>query len=216
MTSITLTAAGEPFQVHVSRPAGPGPGVVVLHSWWGLVPDFVNACDRLAAEGYCAVAPDLHGGKVAATVAQAEQLADQIPLETRLAAVAETVRWLREQPGLAPGRVALLGFSLGGFLALRAAAAGVSDAAITYYGTPYLGPDATIPVPVLGHFAEVDEFEPPEAVAALSELVKPASLKIYPGTGHWFAEESQAAFHAQAAAEAWAASLQFLDRQLKG
>src|SRR2546428_6943249 len=43
--------------------SGQGPGVVVIQEWWGLVPHIKDVCDRFAAEGYVALAPDLYHGK---------------------------------------------------------------------------------------------------------------------------------------------------------
>src|ERR671910_3531820 len=55
--------------------SGAGPGVLVLHAWWGLTPVFTDVCDRLAAAGYVALAPSLFsGGATAATIAEAEAL----------------------------------------------------------------------------------------------------------------------------------------------
>lgn len=204
--------------MYVSRPDRPGPGVVLLHAWWGLTADFTNLCDQLAAAGYWVAAPDLHGGRVAATIPEAEQLVECLPEETRLAGVAAAAQWLREQPGVQPRRVALIGFSLGAAFALRAAARGVGDAVVIYYGTG-LQPGARIRQPVLGHFAEVDEYEPAADVSDMFEGLTaggtPATLRVYPGTGHWFAEESSTAYDQPAAAKAWTETLQFLQRHLQ-
>ena len=54
-----------------SPPGGSGPGVLVLHAWWGLTPFFREYCDRLAAEGLVAFAPDLYAGATAHTTARA-------------------------------------------------------------------------------------------------------------------------------------------------
>ena len=56
---------------------GHGPGVLVLHAWWGLTPFFKDVCERLAAEGFVALAPDRYGGPTAATIEEAEALQRQ-------------------------------------------------------------------------------------------------------------------------------------------
>src|SRR5690348_5918428 len=72
---ITFDAGESPASGYLATPdSGVGPGVVVLHEWWGLTAPFRQACDRLAAAGFMALAPDLFHGKTAATVAEAEAL----------------------------------------------------------------------------------------------------------------------------------------------
>src|ERR671915_444953 len=81
------TAAG-----HLASPeGGRGPGVIVLHAWWGLTPYFESVCERLAAEGFVAFAPDRYGGPTAATIEEAEALQrqredDQVRTEAALVA----------------------------------------------------------------------------------------------------------------------------------
>src|SRR5512138_1288351 len=73
------------------------PGVLVLHAWWGLNPVFKKLCDRLAAEGFVAFAPDLNSGKVATTVDEAKQLMSELPFEGKQAVVAAAPDYLRSR-----------------------------------------------------------------------------------------------------------------------
>lgn len=209
---------GEPLHVYTARPRASGPGVVVLHAWWGLVADFMDVCDRLAEEGFIAAAPDLLAGRTAATRAEAEGLVKQRPAATAVPAVAAAVRWLQAQPELEPGRVALVGFSMGGAVALRAAAGGIGEAVVTFYGTTAPDQVEGLNVPVLGHFAEADDYERADAVAGLSERLQrqgaPATFITYPGTRHWFFEHTRAEYDPQAADRAWRSTLGFLREHL--
>jgi len=217
MAFIDLPAANG-LRLYCAEPAAPGPGVLVLHAWWGLVPDVLGVCDRLAANGFLAVAPDLYGGKVASTPEEAEALVEAGDWQSRQAMTAAAIRWLQGHSALAPKRVALLGFSLGGAVAIRAAANGLGDAVITFYGS--IEPGGPIRIPLLGLYAETDPFEPAEEVAALLKRLEgegtPVSAITYPGTGHWFFEESRSAYDPVAAQAAWDESLRFLRRHLQG
>ncbi|MFZ5815788.1 MAG: dienelactone hydrolase family protein [Bacillota bacterium] len=208
------------LRCYLAEPSAPGPGVVVLHAWWGLVADVVDACDTLAANGFVALAPDLYGGRVAETPEEAERLVEEGSWAARAEMTATAEDWLRRQPSLVPNRVALVGFSLGAGVALLAAARGVGDAVVTFYGTMDLGPAPRIAVPLLGHFAEADPFEPAPDVAAFLEQLRAGGTAVtartYPGTGHWFCEPSRTAYHPEAAEAARAETLEFLRRHLGG
>jgi len=197
-------------------------GVVVLHAWWGLGPDMLAACDRLARAGFRAVAPDVFQGRAAATPAEARRLVDACQPAHALSVVEAAVSWLRDRDAAAaPGRgIALLGFSFGAGLALSCAARGLGNAVVVFYGSAPPERLAGLRVPVLGHFAETDEFEPSVVVTALFDWLRrkgvPATARTYPGTGHWFAEPSRPAYDAAATVQAWEATLAFLRDNLVG
>jgi carboxymethylenebutenolidase len=211
---------GEPVPAYVARPTAPGPAVVVLHSAWGRLQDYIEMGDNLAASGFLAVVPDLFCGRTAANWTEAEQLAQERPSTTLIQAAVATVQWLRAQPDVIPKRMALLGFSLGGVTALKAAASGVVDAAVTFYGTPSLDTVANLRVPVLGHFAEADKYEPALDVTALFEALQrqgtSAAMVTYPGTGHCFCEPTVDTYDKTSAAKSWTTTLSFLRQHLRG
>ena len=199
-------------------PTGEGPGVLVLHAWWGLNDTIKAVCTRLAGSGFIAFAPDLYHGKVADTIPDAETLGkalDANHLQAK-AEIAEAARFLRERVGQADAGLAVIGFSLGAYYALDLAAADPEHirTVVLFYGT---GDDdfSTSKAAYLGHFAENDEFEPPSNVEELEESLKRSGRQVtfyrYPGTGHWFFEPDRPDAYNQAAASlAWDRTLAFL------
>ncbi len=198
--------------------AGKGPGVLVLHPWWGLNDDIRDFCDRLAKEGFIALAPDLYHGKLAKTVEEAEQLSGSLNMAQAGAEVLAADEALR---GLAPVQ-GLVGFSLGASFALWLVQQRPKDfkAVTLFYGTRP-GDYSAAQAAFLGHFAEHDPYEAAEDVQALETGLRaadrPMTFYTYPGTGHWFFEKGRKdAYNKEAANLAWDRTLAFLSEQLKG
>jgi carboxymethylenebutenolidase len=199
--------------------SGEGPGILVLHAWWGLSPFFKALCDRLADAGFVALAPDLLGGRVATTVEEAEaQLAGANPDE--LAHLTRSsLQTLREMPMTPDGPVGVLGFSMGASMALWVSARVPEDVAATavFYGAQdidFAGSRSAY----LGHFAETDDYVDEDSVALLEAELHLDELDVtfhrYPGTGHWFFEEDRPEHDADAAALAWERTLAFFRQHL--
>ena len=195
---------------------GPGPGVLVLHSWWGLTRTVKDVVERLADAGYTALAPDLCDGVVPADAQEAQQLlADSDPNLTA-SLVLDSIVALRAHSAVPQDPVALVGYSMGASWAMWAATRQPSSvrAVVAYYGAQNIDFDALV-APVLGHFAETDplvsEDELVEMQARLLLSDKHVEVHRYPGTGHWFAEAGVATHHDPAAdALAWQRTLDFL------
>ena len=93
---IEFQAGDRPAAGHLALPArGNGPGVLVLHAWWGLTGFFKSFCDRLANDGFIALAPDLYHGKTASTVDRAEQLGSRLKSGIVAGELSGTVAYLR-------------------------------------------------------------------------------------------------------------------------
>jgi carboxymethylenebutenolidase len=201
-------------------PSGTGPGVLVLHAWWGLNATMKAFCARLAESGFVVFAPDLYHGKVADTIAEAEILGralDTNHLQAK-ADIADSVVFLSERAGQADRGLAVIGFSLGAYYALDLADAKPEyiRSVVLFYGT---GDDdfSRSKAAYLGHFAENDEYEPPSNVDGLEESLRRAGRSVtfyrYPGTGHWFFEPDRAqAYNPAASSLAWDRTLAFLRR----
>jgi len=194
---------------------GTGPGVLLLHAWWGLTPFFKSLCDRLADEGFVVVAPDLLGGRRPETAAEAElELAETDPNETA-ALVLSSVVALRSQTADPDGPISVVGYSMGASWALWLATRQPDSvrSVVVYYGIQDID-FSGLRAPVLGHFAEVDDFVSEDELAyfeAQLRLVgKEVDIVRYGGTSHWFAEEDRDAHVEEAAAAAWNRTLAFL------
>ena len=201
--------------------SGGGPGVLVLHAWWGLNPFFKDVCDRLADAGFVALAPDLHGENLTAeTPEEAEALLASTDPNRTANLVVGAISTLRSMPATPAGRIGILGFSMGGSWALWAAARFPDDVAAVsvYYGSQDVD-FGTAEAAFQGHFAEIDEFESEDDVAYLEAQLRLAGHETdfhrYPGTGHWFAESDRPAAYDKAAAEiAWDRTVSFLHAHL--
>jgi carboxymethylenebutenolidase len=207
--------------------SGSGPGVVVVQEWWGLDPNIKGVADQLAAEGFTALAPDLYHGEVAehTEMDKAAHLMTSLPPDRAARDMGGAVDYLLAQSSVTGDRVGVVGFCMGGMLSLviAALAGNKIGAAVPYYGAP-LGdgePDwSNLSAPILGHFAENDDFFPPAAVIALGEKLtgmgKSVTIHVYPGTGHAFAAEHNAlgTKNEEAAALAWTRTLEFLRKNL--
>jgi carboxymethylenebutenolidase len=203
-------------------PNGEGPGVLVLHAWWGLNDTIRAFCTRLAESGFIAFAPDLYHGKVAESIAEAEPLGkalDTNHLEAK-AEIASATSFLHDRVGPPDRGLAVIGFSLGAYYALHLAAADPEHirSVVIFYGTGE-GDFSTSRADYLGHFAERDQFEPQSNVdeleAALKRAGRPVSFHVYPSTGHWFFEpDRKDAYDKDAAHLAWTRTISFLTDSL--
>lgn len=201
-------------------PAGKGPGVLVLHAWWGLNDALKGFCTRLAESGFVVFAPDLYHGKVARDIPEAEALGSALDASFQQAKeeISEAARYLSERVGQASRSLAVVGFSLGVYYALDLAAADpeLIRSVVIFYGTGD-GDYSSSKAAYLGHFAENDEFEPASSVdeleASLKRAGRPVTFYRYPETGHWFFEPDRPQAYDPAAARlAWERTLGFLKR----
>jgi carboxymethylenebutenolidase len=156
------------------RAAQGAPAVVVIQEWWGLNDQIRGVADRLAHAGFVALVPDLYRGKATVEEEEAHHLMTGLDFGD---AATQDVRGAVQHLKARGAKVGVLGFCMGGALALLASQATPElDAAVVWYGCPpleYL--DATkIRVPLQGHWATQDEFFKPEQVQALEAKLKDA------------------------------------------
>ncbi|MFV0259484.1 MAG: dienelactone hydrolase family protein [Acidimicrobiales bacterium] len=211
----TNRRAGEAFLV--DPPGGEhGPGVMVLHSWWGLNDWVRSFCRRVAAEGFTVLAPDLFDGVQPITEAEGEavlagQNADE--LSGLVMSSAHTLRAMSADPNRP---IAVIGFSMGASLAYWIAArlGSVINGVVAFYGTQAIDFDEA-GAEFLGHYAEDDHIVTEDERVVTESFIrlggKSTEFHIYPRTRHWFFEDGDT-FHPEAAELAWDRSIAFLHR----
>jgi len=199
--------------------SGKGPGVLVLHAWWGLN-DFVKGfCDRLAQEGFVTLAPDLFDGTVLRTIEEAEgHLNTYDEAHAAPPVVLSAVEELSRHPAVTGSGLGVIGFSMGAYWCLWLAEEKpeLIRAVALFYGTNGGGGDfSRSKAAFLGNFAQNDPYESAEAVQKLEKNLKdagrPVTFYTYPGTGHWFFEQDRPdAYNPSAARLAWDRTKQLL------
>ena len=222
------TVDGQPISGYLSRPANAPanlPGLIVIHEWWGLNDNIRQMTDRLAGEGYTALAVDLHSGQVAQTPEQARVLVQAVAQNPQKAQenLRQAYRYL-ETTGRAP-KIGTIGWCFGGSWSLNTALLlpDQIDATVIYYGSQLVTDAETLrplKMPILGIFGALDQRPSVETVrafeSALKSVDKSIEVHIYEGADHAFAIPSGTRYNATAAEDAWRKTIAFLARNLKG
>lgn len=212
------------YLAHSTRPR---PGVVVIQEWWGLVEHIKDVCDRLGDAGYNALAPDFYRGESTREPDEAAKKMMELDFPRALKDMSAAADHLLADPNVTGDRVGVIGFCMGGALALALGATrtDVVGAVVPFYGVhPWGGdtkPDYTrINCGVLGHYAELDTSFPPDAARALeAELAGAgieATINVHPGVDHAFFNDTRPeVYNEDVAADVWQETLDFLDSHLR-
>jgi carboxymethylenebutenolidase len=220
---VEIQAAGEKVPAYVALPAAGAArgGVVVAHEWWGLNEQIKGVAERLAAEGYAAIVPDLYRGVVAGDPEKAHELMRGLQDGRASSILRAAASYLQAQEDLAGRRTGIMGFCMGGRLALLAAMDGKELAgAVMFYGAPVIEKErlSALSAPVLGLFGAQDKGIPLSDVKAFETAAKAAGknveIQLYEGAGHAFFNETRPAYNKDAAADAWKRTLAFFERAL--
>lgn len=210
----TNRKAGEAFLV--SPQGGDGPGLLVLHSWWGLNPWVRDFCRRLADRGYTVLAPDMFDGVQPVTEAEGEAvLADQSP-DDLSGLVMSSAQTLRAASVDSNKPIGVIGFSMGASLGMWLSARMTRDvgAVVAFYGAQSIDFDEATAV-YQGHFAEEDHIVSEEDRVVTESFIRlggrETEFHVYPGAKHWFFEEGDN-YDGKAAELAWDRMVEFLDR----
>ncbi|MBZ5734052.1 dienelactone hydrolase family protein [Nocardioides sp. TRM66260-LWL] len=219
--NVTFPSNGNEAHGYLAVPeAGSGPGVVVIQEWWGLDDHLADVCDRLAREGFVALAPDLYGGRVAHDADEAGSFMTNLPVEQAAKDLSGAVDFLIGHDAVTSSTVGTVGFCMGGgFVLLLAVEAGDKvSAAVPFYGVGPAVPNTYqgLTAAVQGHYAEDDGFYPVEQARQQEAQIREESgaeveFFYYPA-GHAFLNDhdKMGTYDAEAAQQAWTRTVEFL------
>lgn len=219
--NVTFASNGHLAHGYLAVPeGGSGPGVIVVQEWWGLDDHIAAVADRLASEGFVALAPDLFGGRIAHDESTAAQLMNDLSVEQAAAELGGAVDFLLAHEAVGSQRVGAVGFCMGGgFVLLLAAQQGDAvAAAVPFYGAGPAIPRSYVNLraAVQGHYGEQDAFYPVEQARAQEQQIREESgaeveFFYYPA-GHAFHNEDNqlGTYDPQLAEIAWRRAVQFL------
>lgn len=191
----------------VLPPSGSGPGVFVVHPWWGRNATVLAYGRALAERGFVVGLPDAFAGDVVTGRDEAQGLLEK-HWQAAPGRLTADFSAFAANPAVT-GPVSGVGFSFGAFQLLGLMDALPLHRLVTYYADR----DVKLgKVPVLGHFAETDEFQDdqPGMIRMLEAAGPPGGAVVYPGTQHWFAEADRPEFDAVAAEAAFERTVGFL------
>ena len=213
------TAGGRGVAGALAQPERkPAPAVLLVHEWWGLNDQIKTMAAELARQGYLALAADLFQGRVATNPDDARRLTQAVVADEAADTLASWLQWLGNHQD-STRKTATVGWCFGGGWALNAAVGTPVDATVVYYGRVNLPAEqlARLKGPVLGHFANRDQFINAEMVsgfeAAMAQAGKQAELHRY-DADHAFANPTGANYHREDARLAWTRTLDFLKREI--
>ena len=227
---VEFASNGDTARGYLATPdLGSGPGVIVVQEWWGLNPQIKRVADRLMAEGFVALAPDLYRGELAGhdEMDKAGQLMAGLPMDRAARDMSAAVDFLAEHTASVGDGIGVVGFCMGGGLALRLGTLRPDKikAVVSYYGVLGFDDDnapdwSKLDAPVLGHYGEKDDFFPPGKANALEAglrgLGKTVDFTVHAGLGHAFASEDDVfgTFDRDVAEQTWQRTVAFLQQHL--
>jgi carboxymethylenebutenolidase len=226
LQNVTFPSNGRTAHGYLALPeSGVGPGVVVIQEWWGLTSHIADVTNRLAAEGFVALAPDLYGGTTTHDADEAGKLMQELPVDRAATDLGGAVDFLLDHEAVVGRKVGAVGFCMGGgFVLVLAAQQGDKiGAAVPFYGV--LGEDypsfENLSAPMLGHFGEQDQMATPDAVKALADRIESEAgrrpdFRFYPaGHASFNDEDHLGTYDPDQARIAWNETLNFLRSNLR-
>ncbi|MGH9060375.1 MAG: dienelactone hydrolase family protein [Acidimicrobiales bacterium] len=223
--NVSFPSNGNEAHGYVALPeGGRGPGVIVIQEWWGLTSHIVDITDRLAREGFVALAPDLFGGATTHDAGEAQKLMSSLPADRAARDLAGAVDYLLGRTEVTGEKVGAIGFCMGGgfVLTLAQQQGDRVAAAVPFYGVMAEVPDdlSNLTADIQGHYGEQDDFVPVDGVRRLADTIeqqagKKPEIHFYPA-GHAFCNDENllGTYDPEQATKAWDRAVSFLHAKL--
>ena len=217
---VTFETNGSKTSAYLSLPTSPnGLAVIVLQEWWGLVDHIKDVTDRFAREGFVALSPDLYHGESTKKPDDAGRLMMALNIEKTEVDLQSAVKFLIEKHGIKQKGIGVIGFCMGGQLALYAGSQNKDiGGIIDFYG---VHPEVKVPfsdikVPVLGFFGDHDEYVTKDVVAKLDDDLKGVEHTFYSYDANhaFFNDTREEVYDKKSAQDAWEKSLEFFKSHL--
>jgi carboxymethylenebutenolidase len=218
--NVTFPSNGSTAHGYLALPSsGTGPGLIVIQEWWGLTSHIADVTNRLAAEGFVALAPDLYGGSTTHDGDEAGELMQKLPVEQAAKDLAGAVDYLLAHDAVTSSTAGAIGFCMGGgFVITMAAQLGDKiSVAVPFYGVVQGDPNLSgITATMVGHFGTSDQMIPMDGLAALAKKITDESgtsptFHVYEAGHAFFNDENlMGTYDADKAAQAWSRSLEAL------
>ena len=208
---------------YLATPALPAaPALVVIQEWWGLVDHIRDLVDRFAAAGFVTIAPDLYHGEQTSSPDKAGKMLMALNIAQAAKEIEGAAEYLLQMEQVEPKNVGVLGFCMGGQLALYSAAEypDLIAAAVDFYGIhPNVKIDPSkMTVPLLAHFAERDKSVPAADAHALVDQIRDAGGNIeahfYDADHAFFNDTRPEVYSPDDARLAWERTVDFLRKHL--
>ena len=229
----TLTGMSEETPLSIHEPAGePKGGIVVVQEAFGVNDHIEDVARRFAAEGWLAVAPHLfhRSGDPKLGYGDMSQVMPHMQALTAEGVLADVDAALGHlvSAGIAPERTGIVGFCMGGTVALATAARRSLGGAVSFYGGgvtegrfgfgPLVEEATRLRSPWLGLYGDLDQGIPVEQVeelrAAAATSGQPTEVVRYPEAGHGFHCDQRDSYHQASALDGWRRTLEWFDRYL--
>src|SRR5277367_1355131 len=193
--TVQFPSGTETVSGFLAMPEKPGryPALVVIHEWWGLTDWVKEQTQKLAEQGYIALAPDLYRGQVTSDPEVAHELMRGLPQDRAVSDLRAALAYLVSRKDVKPGRIGSIGWCMGGGFSLQLAIHEPHLAAcVVNYGALPTDPNdiQQIGAPVLGNFGADDRGITPADVSAFEKTMRGMNrrvdAKVYDGAGHGF------------------------------
>jgi carboxymethylenebutenolidase len=219
--NVTFPSNGSEAHGYVAKPdGGSGPGLVLIQEWWGLDDHMVDVANRLAAEGFVVLCPDLFGGRVAHDAQEAGQMLQELPVDRAARDLGGAVDYLLDDADVTSSKVGAVGFCMGGGFVLQLATqqGDKVGAAVAFYGVGPAVPDQyrSVTADVQGHYGEQDQMYPVDQARAQEQQMREESQGsvefFYYPAGHAFHNDKDrlGTYDPESARLAWQRTVDFL------